>query len=142
VEHAPVRDQGEAWLTLAKCYLQEGGREEGEEGGREGLREVLGLLGRAEGGFGMCGDLRGLREVYYLEARVHDALAQLSKEGGERGEGGREGGREEEVDHVVLKEEAAGNFFEVVRMLRVNSTVEGGREEGGEGGEEGYMGSN
>jgi hypothetical protein len=119
---------------------EEGGREglKEEEGGREGLKEVVGLLGRAEQAFGQCGDLKGMREVYYLEARVHDALAQLQQE--EQEEGG-EGGREEGVDYVALREEAAGRFFEVVRLLRVNSTVEGGRKGGGEGGEEGFMGS-
>ena len=149
LEHAPVRDQGEAWLTLAKCYLQEeGGREdeveEGEEGEREGLEQVVALLQRAEEAFGRCGDLKAMREVYYLKARVYDALVQLQVlvEEGEGGRGEEEEEEEEEVNWVALREGASGDFFEVVRLLRRNSTMEGGREGEGQGGEEGFMNDN
>ncbi|KAM3572265.1 hypothetical protein VYU27_005705 [Nannochloropsis oceanica] len=146
LEHAPVRDQGEAWLTLAKCYLQEeGGRgdevEEGEKGEKEGLEQVVVLLVRAEEAFSRCGDLKAMREVYYLEARVYDALVQYQA-CGEEGEGGREGEEGEEgMSYMALREEVSRKFFVVVRLLRRNCSMEGGREGEEEGGEEGFMNS-
>ncbi len=134
LEHAPVRDQGDAWLTLAQCYLQElsstsaaavggaagdGNDEEGEDDEdhvRPTLLRALALLGRALPAFRQAQDLRKMREVYYLEARLHDRLAQLQQE--------QVVVEDDAIDHVALREEAAKHFFEVSDTLRVNSAAE------------------
>lgn len=59
---------GEAYLTLAKCYL-------------EGESNSLSMenLSRAADNFSDCQDLVRLREVYYLQARLHNVNGDLEQ---------------------------------------------------------------
>jgi hypothetical protein len=87
------------------------------------LLHALALLARALPAFRQSQDLRHVREVYYLEARLHDRLAALQEAERGRGHGGRggqgqgQGEGEEEIDHVALREEAARHFFDVCHTL-------------------------
>lgn len=76
------------------------------------LLHALALLARALPAFRQSQDLRRVREVYYLEARLHDRLAALQR--AERAGGVKD---EEDIDHVALREEAARHFFDVCRVL-------------------------
>ena len=59
---------GEAYLTLAKCYLQ-----------RESADLALENLAKSGNYFMECQDLVRLREVYYLQARLHNTKRDLQQ---------------------------------------------------------------
>jgi hypothetical protein len=91
------------------------------------LLHVLALLARALPAFRQSQDLRRVREVYYLEARLHDRLAALQRavhadanagaDAADAGGGDDKEDKEEEIDHVALREEAACHFFDVSTAL-------------------------
>ncbi len=85
------------------------------------LLHALALLARALPALRQSQDLKRVREVYYLEARLHDQLAALQRaEHADVDAGGGGGGddkEEEDIDHVALREEAARHFFDVSTAL-------------------------
>jgi len=100
--------------------------------------DLLDILERAASAFERSQGLRSLQEVYYLQARLHDALSQClpGDEAVEKGGLGKET-ENERCGHKYEREEAATRFFEVVRSLRLNSHwgVDAEMEEhGGNGG--------
>jgi len=156
LEHSPVQEQGEAWITLAHCGLQDlppfeamtspsatslhtpKDTVKGPGGLRGAYLDLLDILERAASAFERSQGLRSLQEVYYLQARLHDALSQClpGDEAVEKGGLGKET-ENERCGHKYEREEAATRFFEVVRSLRLNSHwgVDAEMEEhGGNGG--------
>jgi tetratricopeptide (TPR) repeat protein len=68
--------QAEAYLTLAKCYLQRAKEESANKNKvpTKLLRLAIRELATSEDIFGQCQDCERLKEVYYLQARVYNAL--------------------------------------------------------------------
>lgn len=80
------------------------------------LLHALALLARALPAFRQSQDLRRVREVYYLEARLHHRLATLQRT--ERsGRAGEKDNEDDDIDHVALQQEAARHFFDMCRVL-------------------------
>lgn len=86
LQHEHVAVQGEAYLTLAKSHLclARKGYNSLVESLRDSrvlrrLRLALRALDRSEASFRLCEDCLGLKEVYYLQARVHDSLGDVVK---------------------------------------------------------------
>ena len=59
---------GEAYMTLAKCYLK-----------RESVDLAIKHLDKSHTYFMQCQDLVRLREVYYLQSRIHDTRKDHDK---------------------------------------------------------------
>ena len=90
LEHAPVSLQGEAWLTLAKCDLQQASFKVGwerlagcqtpvstsrEDAQRRRLvSRAVNSIDRARATFEFAQDIVRLREVCYLQARAYDQI--------------------------------------------------------------------
>jgi hypothetical protein len=68
--------QAEAYLTLAKCYLQRAKDEATDKTPTKLLRLAARELSCSEELFRQCQDCYRLREVYYLQARVYNSLPQ------------------------------------------------------------------
>ena len=90
LEHAPISLQGEAWLTLAKCDLQQASfkvgwerlagcqapvstsREDAQR--RQLVSRAVKSIDRARATFEFAQDIVRLREVCYLQARAYDQI--------------------------------------------------------------------
>jgi tetratricopeptide (TPR) repeat protein len=77
MQHEHVFLQGEAYLTLARCYLQLA--KDAEAGRKEYLKHAIKQLGLSEGFFSRCQDFVRLQEVYYLRAKTYDNLSDSVK---------------------------------------------------------------
>lgn len=88
MEHGSIWFQGEAFLTLAKCYLAEaaaGERPDGEEAKNSSTtqklrKSALYELKKSANKFEAIEDVQRLRQVYYLQARVYHLLPNSRKE--------------------------------------------------------------
>ena len=100
VQNDHVWFQGQAFLTMAKAYLRLA-KEPGtsEPSSERKLKLAFKYLARAESILLSCQDAKGLREIYYIQARLHSAP----------------GGDE------ALKKKAADNFVAVSRHLSTGS---------------------
>jgi hypothetical protein len=87
MQHGHVWFQGEAFLTLAKCYLAEATARENTNSVREKNSTTLKLrksalfeLKKSADKFELIEDIQRLREVFYLQARVYQLLPNSRKE--------------------------------------------------------------
>ncbi|KAL3760597.1 hypothetical protein ACHAWU_008559 [Discostella pseudostelligera] len=87
MQHGHVWFQGEAFLTLAKCYLAEATARENPNSVRAKNSTTLNLrksalfeLKRSADKFELIEDIQRLREVFYLRARVYQLLPNSRKE--------------------------------------------------------------
>jgi hypothetical protein len=71
--------QAEAYLTLAKCYLQRAKDEATDKTPTKLLRLAARELSSSAELFQQCQDCYRLREVYYLQARVYNTVPQSQK---------------------------------------------------------------
>ena len=66
--------QGRAFLTISKCYLRLAKLSETSEAiAKRKVRSALKFLLRAEEVLERCQDAKGLREIYYLQARLYSS---------------------------------------------------------------------
>ena len=76
--------QGHAFLTIAKCHLRLAKQAPGSSGRspKRKVRSALKYLARAESVLSSCHDAKGLKEIYYLQARLYaspEAFDEVAK---------------------------------------------------------------
>lgn len=86
LQNSHVWFQGQAFLNIAKCYLRLAKPSQGahEPTSRRKVRTALKYLKRAESILSTCHDAKGLREVYYLQARLQPDDLQARKMAAEK----------------------------------------------------------
>ena len=83
LQHSHVWFVGEAYLTLAKCQLQQAKKGHAKGATKKVarmLQSAVDYLNKSADSFRECDDAARLREVYYLQARTYDSLPDMKEE--------------------------------------------------------------
>jgi hypothetical protein len=76
LEREHIWFQGEAFLIESKCHFEVGSEKKESKLNKRRLKTALNSLKRSQELFQRCQDFFRLREVFYLQARIHSVLEQ------------------------------------------------------------------
>jgi hypothetical protein len=84
-QHSHVWFVGEAYLTLAKCHLQQAKKENAKDAKKKKklarmLQSAVDSLNKSADSFRECDDAARLREVYYLQAHTYNSLPDMKEQ--------------------------------------------------------------